>query len=478
MSRYLTAILYEPPGDKSSVSYSTSAMLGTSTTVTITTNEGVGVTASAGTPGMTTSNGTTFAFSQASGMSNGVSTTITSAKTLATASGKDTADHSLDQFLFLFDIPGTETTFSDGSPPSVSVNLAGGTFEAIPATYLKEIAQGQPSTIANPTLLAMVQRDIPTPQDAQSLLNFDPFFSNEDVTQNPTRYAPLIPNGQTTNLGTLMGPQGTTADGGPTGAVASVYSSATTLTAATISTNGFTVGDSFSLPIVPGVSFTANLSYALSVSTTDTKASTTTGSITLLSDHLCVLGTVQMFQDLLFGGSILTVGDAPNPCTGTIALESFETLSSWQVEDGGSAVLSSNAVNGSESFSIKAAAGGWTPIVSNAVSSTILRELAKSSNLAQVSFALNIPTTQPNPYWVGDAQMFISSPNANVFNAPLGEVNLTGLPEGRFNRIEFTIPSYAMPAITGDNSDVTFTIVLNVNAGTSGWLVDDLEIGQ
>jgi hypothetical protein len=25
--------------------------------------------------------------------------------------------------------------------------------------------------------------------------------------------------------------------------------------------------------------------------------------------------------------------------------------------------------------------------------------------------------------------------------------------------------------------DVVFTIVLNVNAGTSGWLVDDLQIG-
>jgi hypothetical protein len=51
-------------------------------------------------------------------------------------------------------------------------------------------------------------------------------------------------------------------------------------------------------------------------------------------------------------------------------------------------------------------------------------------------------------------------------------------PEGQFNRIEFTIPSSALPPITGDNADVTFTIVLNVNAGTSGWLVDDLEIGE
>src|SRR6185437_16003991 len=99
--------------------------------------------------------------------------------------------------------------------------------------------------------------------------------------------------------------------------------------------------------IAPGVSFGANLSYGLSVQTTDTKAGVTTDSITLLSDHVCVDTTVQLFQDMMFGGSILTVGDVANPCAATIALESFEVLSDWQVQDGGSAVLSDNAESGS-----------------------------------------------------------------------------------------------------------------------------------
>ena len=73
--------------------------------------------------------------------------------------------------------------------------------------------------------------------------------------------------------------------------------------------------------------------------------------------------------------------------------------------------------------------------------------------------------------------MYVSSPSANVYNAYMGQVELTPLSKAQFNRLGFTIPDYALPAITLDHPDVSFTIVLNVNAGTSGWLVDDLRIG-
>jgi len=47
-----------------------------------------------------------------------------------------------------------------------------------------------------------------------------------------------------------------------------------------------------------------------------------------------------------------------------------------------------------------------------------------------------------------------------------------------FVRQQFTIPSAALPAITGNHADVTVTIVINANAGTSGWLLNDLRFGS
>ena len=57
-------------------------------------------------------------------------------------------------------------------------------------------------------------------------------------------------------------------------------------------------------------------------------------------------------------------------------------------------------------------------------------------------------------------------------------LELTPLAKGQFVRLGYTIPDYARHVLTGNHSDVTFTIVLNVNAGTTGWLVDDLVLGQ
>jgi hypothetical protein len=36
--------------------------------------------------------------------------------------------------------------------------------------------------------------------------------------------------------------------------------------------------------------------------------------------------------------------------------------------------------------------------------------------------------------------------------------------------MEFTVPPLAMAALTGNATDVTFTIVLNVNQNVGGWL--------
>lgn len=473
----LEFIMYQPPGDKSSVTYGMSNGIGSNTTWSTTVSSTVSgnVTGIGGTPfgvgiSMTTTNS----------KGGGFSTTTTTGETLtmSVASGSpDNPDHLQDQFWIVFGSPATITDNHNGQPPIVSINMATppAVLNRLTGGQLQGIAEGDLSRITDPTLSGLVQQFI-GPSDALQILGADPYFKGSqidpnacnNIAQDSGRYTPGSPA-----TSQFFGPSVKGEDVDSNGFTESVANGNSTSNG---SAQSYSMTISGAIPMVGGVSTTYGISY--SNSTTNTTTTTTSAGLSFGSDNVCVQGVVNIYLDTFFG-TFLTCPQLTNPCAQQpLETMSFESLGDWQVQDGGVVALSGQAANEAEAFSIRAAPGGWTPIVSNPLSSTLLRGAAKSSNLSQVSFALNIPTTQPNPYWVGDAQMFISSPSANVFNAPLGEVNLTGLPEGQYNRIEFTIPSYALPAITGDNPDVTFTIVLNVNAGTSGWLVDDLEIGE
>ena len=74
--------------------------------------------------------------------------------------------------------------------------------------------------------------------------------------------------------------------------------------------------------------------------------------------------------------------------------------------------------------------------------------------------------------------MFINVAERQRVQRLLGEMELTGQPLQTFIRPSFTVPASAMPALTGDRNDVTITITINVNAGTQGWLLNDLRFGQ
>jgi hypothetical protein len=478
----LQYILYQPPGDKSTVTYGTTNMIGTNVTTTVTTKEGISVKASpvSVVPGLSVGGGGSVTVSQSMGQSATTSKTTGTTQGISVNDGLDVPDHGQDQFWMIFGASAFITDLHDGNPPNVSIDLSKGTLNRLTVSQLQGIlsavTQGTPlsGAITDPTLLQIVQNDVieATPQqteaDLTNLLNMDPFVSGEVIANNPGRYEPATPA-----TGMLFGPTEAGEDLNPSG-----QSYTATTGSATSNGNGTDMSESFTLGL-PGISADVTFGISYSNVTTTTSSSGLTGQITFNSDHVCVQSDIQVFVDKAFGTFLAIPTDLSNPCMAQPLLTtSFESLADWTVQDGGVATLSDTVVFGAHSFSIAAAPGGWTPIVSNPLNSAQLRSGAKSSNLSQVSFALNIPTAQPNRFWIGDAQMFISSPSANVYNAPMGEINLTGLPPGQFDRLEFTIPSYALPAITGNNSDVSFTIVLNVNAGTTGWLIDDLEIGQ
>ena len=111
------------------------------------------------------------------------------------------------------------------------------------------------------------------------------------------------------------------------------------------------------------------------------------------------------------------------------------------------------------------------------MSSADIRSMA-GPNLSKISYALWIPTNLPNPFWVGATQMFLTVPSANLFNVYLGQVELTNQPLQTFIRPTFTVPASALQGLTTNHTDVKITIVINVNGGTQGWLLNDLRFGS
>ena len=157
----------------------------------------------------------------------------------------------------------------------------------------------------------------------------------------------------------------------------------------------------------------------------------------------------------------------------TQATLSLAVPTDWTVSNG-SGAFSPLSPNGLGSLSVSG--DSWNTITSTPLSSADIRKNA-GPNLSTLSFQLYIPTTQPNPSWIGNVQVYISSRSANVNNQFVGQDMLTGQQIGAFNTESFTIPPQVLPALQGNFTDVTITIVLNVNSGTSGWLLSNLTFG-
>jgi hypothetical protein len=471
-------ILYQVPGDRSGTTYGAQSTLGTRAQWSITDGTGLFGNVS-GTYG-----GVGFSFGATMSSSQNGSVAVTSQSTNSSTVGMHRSDsfcattgvtcdpsldpdHTADLYVILLDVEGQLTTFSDGTPSRYDVDLSTGTIADLNVLQLQALAQTpqDPQNLVTADVKAFIG-----PADATQLLAMDPYISGEAIDQHPERFVPACESS-----GSCTTPEQILLDPKPPGAQAGDI----VHTAMHAQANGTDLGNTTSTGLdqtiaIGGFGARANIMFQNVTSESDSDQRSAT--ITLETNSSCEKGTVDLWFDTAFG-SFLTIPHLFSICQQQpMQTMSFEALADWQVQGGGAATLSNQAVGGAQSFSI--AAAGWTPIVMSPLSSALLRGAATSSNLSAVSFAVQIPTSQPNPFFIGGAQMYLTAPSANVHNAYLGQVDLTPLPRGQFVRVGFTIPSFALHALTEDHPDVSFTIVLNVNAGTAGWLLDDLEIGH
>ncbi len=94
-----------------------------------------------------------------------------------------------------------------------------------------------------------------------------------------------------------------------------------------------------------------------------------------------------------------------------------------------------------------------------------------------ITIDLTLPTAQPNPYWLGTVGLKVDLPSQGIFAVSLGQRELTGQPLGAFRRFSFTLPTAVRDKLRATYSDLTFTVILNVPAGSGAYLLDRLNVG-
>ncbi len=173
-------------------------------------------------------------------------------------------------------------------------------------------------------------------------------------------------------------------------------------------------------------------------------------------------------DDVVTTGSALTF-------TQNAQVLGFENASQWSTSSGSKAQTTTRT-QGSFALALNSPVNYSPTLTSTPLSSG--PELSGITVGASFLVDLQVPTIQPNQYWFGAVQMFISCPSRNVYNQYMGQVELTGTPLGTFKTWEFKLSDYVAQSLQGATySDLTLTVVLNLpSSGTATYILDNLRL--
>jgi hypothetical protein len=88
-----------------------------------------------------------------------------------------------------------------------------------------------------------------------------------------------------------------------------------------------------------------------------------------------------------------------------------------------------------------------------------------------------LPAEQPNSSWYGATQLYVEIPSLGLWNSFQGQVELTGLPLGRWTTVSFTLSDDVLLKLGRTYTDLTFIIALNVPWNATGmYRLDNLRM--
>jgi hypothetical protein len=80
----------------------------------------------------------------------------------------------------------------------------------------------------------------------------------------------------------------------------------------------------------------------------------------------------------------------------------------------------------------------------------------------------------PNPYWVGDLQVYLSCPSVGLWGQYVGRSDFTNMFVGEWNTATFDLPSNILQALVGNATDCQFRIAVNTASGSGAFNFDQL----
>lgn len=279
----IETLLYEPPGNKSQITYGAPNGLGPEMDWKVTLDDG------AGAETKISRAGSALLAQKMLGVT----------LTLQVNDGQDVPDHEQDSYGLLVGATAMVTTTSNARP-TFDLDESTGKLVTVTVAELRGLAQSPQDT----SLVPVGERAAVLPfidsAEAQQLLSADPFASGQDITQGPARFARATP--ATLDLF------------GPDHPGDSLFSEIITLAPTTgtgvASGTAFSTTGSFTLEN-SGSEFESEYDYENT--TTTSSAMQKQASLTLETDSNCTRGSVDVFFDNVFS-SYLTVDHLVDQC--------------------------------------------------------------------------------------------------------------------------------------------------------------------
>jgi len=141
----------------------------------------------------------------------------------------------------------------------------------------------------------------------------------------------------------------------------------------------------------------------------------------------------------------------------------FEDTQGWTVTGG---ALAATSVHSQGSAALSVTPNGYTELTSAALSTL---------SSANSTLSLDFRPASALPW--GQVQLVVDVPSRGLYSAYVGQVSVQGLAAGAFSRLDFTLSSQQVQALSGSYADLRFKIAINVPQGSGAIILDNLRFG-
>jgi hypothetical protein len=145
----------------------------------------------------------------------------------------------------------------------------------------------------------------------------------------------------------------------------------------------------------------------------------------------------------------------------------FESLDDWTSTQASLALTSALHTQGC--FGTAIGGSGYRTLNSRPFSTPL------AGTTSSLSLDVFVPPNQPNQFWLGAIQMYLSCPPASFNNQYIGQAELTGLPVNAFSTVTYQIPSAVESALQESLTGCFFSIAVNTNATPLPPVLDNLR---